>query len=236
MQMRRSILGSSLALALLVSGARAAAAAKPFKAGWSLGLGAGLVLAGADDLNKPFAGLPGAIQFPSSTALGADLDLDYGLQNAFIIGVRAGFGPIRNHDIYQSGSRISADITNLFAGLTPGYRIATGESTWLEARLGLGMLMSTLVYNDLVFPNITPTALRTLTGSGFAVWPELAYVGRVRSVGLSVSVGYLYSNVAAMTDDKGQPATYTPIGATDPQAFGLNTGGVSFRAGFNYYL
>lgn len=196
--------------------------------GISFGLGLEGLLAGADDLNE--GNSSGGKAFTGTFAFGADLGLDYGFANGFVVGGKFGYGPNRSHSLDTGFGTVTANVNNLLLGLSPGYRFVLGNDSWIDARLDIDYVMATVTYAG--FGTST-----TYTGSGFGAVPQVAYVHKIgESFGVSAGLGYMISSVSPLNDDKGQPEQYSSSGSSSLQNSSLTTGGLFIRVGFNYFL
>ena len=230
----RASLGAAPAAAAPVPAAAASSySGKSPLAGLSFGLGLDGLLASADDINQLLGSNPPQT-FQSSFGFGADLGVDYGFANGFVIGGKFAYGPNRSHALtYSDGSSDTVAINNLMIAVSPGYRIAMGEKSWIDLRVDLGYLIvtgtETVAYNGF-------SQAYTFTSSGYAVIPQVAYVYKINSnFGLSGGLGYMISSASPVNDDKGQPLLiYSSTGSTSN--FAVTTGGPFIRIGFSYFL
>jgi hypothetical protein len=197
--------------------------------GFSLGGGFGVLLAGADDLNKPSAGCAGCGSYAGTTALMEDFDLDYAF-GAFALGAEIMVGPTRSHNLSAAGTTVVTTVGNLGLWLNPSYRILMGRSFWIEPRLGLGYLMSAVAFSG-------ASSAGVYTGTGFGVWPQVNFVKMFsRRFGGSLGLGYMISSVSPLKNSlTGTDVTYTNA-AGAKETFGLSTGGPTIHVGLNFYF
>jgi hypothetical protein len=173
-------------------------------------------------------------------ALGYGLGVDYGLKGGFVIGASLLMGPNRSHSVedttdngfMQTKDKYTYDISHMHVMLNTGWRFKLGQSLLLTPLVGLGYETSTLAYKNeytstVMGSSSVSTFSTKLTGSGFAIWPQLKAEYMFGRFGLGGSLGYLMASSSPMKDDKGNEAKVATPGGT-PTPWALSTSGVSF--------
>ncbi len=232
-KLRAEVGGTAGVVGATTAVGKAPAASKPAYQGLSLGVGLLGLMAGADDLNK-LLGTGATKTFQGGFGFGLDLGVDYALANGFVMGAKFGYGPNRSHALdFGTGGKVTADVGNMIFSASPGYLISLGTDSWIDARVDLGLMMSTLTFTSTFGSSSVTTKY---SGSGFAVTPQVAYVKKFgQSVAGSFGLGYMISSVSPLTDDKGNKYTYS-TGTGSPTNFALSSGGLTLRLAFNYFL
>jgi hypothetical protein len=203
--------------AMAVQKAIPAAAASPAsKAGPALaeGFDVRAFLAGVMDSGSDLAAdFPGT-HVGSCVALGGGLGVDYGWNFGPVLGADVLIGPSRSHSLAAGNSSATATISSMGAFLSGGWRFVPMAHVVLEPRLGLGLLSSSLQISG------SPDSA---SGIGYGFWPELRGEYEVGNWGLGLSLGYLSTNTASLTDTTSGQAL-----VIQGNSVSLATGGPSF--------
>jgi hypothetical protein len=191
-----------------------------FRPGWSVGAGLGGVVAQASDIDKL---LPqgSADSYGASFAVDADLDADYGFANGLLGGVDLILGPDRNHALSSGDTADEAGaitVSSMGLAVEGGFRPRLGRNSWLDLRMGLGAMSSSLGSDE----------GGSGSGSGWLLWPQISYNMAFTPHWVGVfGAGYLASSVDPYSGGK-------RIAVPGGGDLVLDTGGFSLKLGVSY--